>query len=68
MGVKWGKLRSNDAYKTAHAGDRVVGWVVLIDDKWIARNAEGTIRADFDTMQEAQDFLSTMLNARGETE
>lgn len=68
MGVKWGKLRSNDNYKTAHAGDRVVGWVVLIDGKWIARNETGTIRADFDTMEEAQQFLTLVLNARGETE
>lgn len=68
MGVKWGKLRSNDAYKTAHAGDRVVGWVVLIDGKWIARTADATIRADFDTMEEAQDFLTLVLNAQGETE
>ena len=68
MGVKWGKLRNDADYRTVHDGGKVAGWVVLIDDKWIARNAEGTIRADFDTMQEAQDFLSTMLNARGETE
>lgn len=67
MAIKWGKLRRNDNYKTAHRGGTVVGWVVLIDDRWIARNAEGTIRADFDTMEEAQDFLTTMLNAQGET-
>lgn len=30
------------------------------------RNAAGTVRADFDTMQEAQDFLTTILNAQGE--
>ena len=68
MDIKWGKLRSNDNYKTAHAGPIVAGWVVLIDAKWIARSADGSIRADFDTMEEAQDFLTTMLNVQGATE
>lgn len=43
---------------------RLKGWVVLINDKWIARSSDGSIRADFDTMEEAQQFLKTMIGAQ----
>jgi hypothetical protein len=66
--IKWSRLRSNENYKTAHAGDKLVGWIALIDGQWIARSETGGIRADFDTMQEAQDFLTTIFNAQGEDE
>jgi hypothetical protein len=43
--------------------ERVHGWVVKIDGKWVARNESATIRAEFDTIDEAKDFLKTMLGA-----
>ena len=61
--AKWGRLHGNDNYKTLHRGGTVIGWVVMIDDKWIARNPQGTVRADFDTMEEAQQFLTVMVSA-----
>lgn len=67
MDIEWGRLNSLEHYKVAQRRGVVLGWVVLIDGKWIARTADANIRADFDTMAEAQDFLSTMLNAQGET-
>ena len=63
METKWGRLHGNDNYKTLHRAGEVVGWVVKIDDRWIARNAQGTVRADFDTMEEAQQFLTLMVSA-----
>ena len=63
MEAKWGRLHSNEYYRTLHRGGTVVGWVVMIDDKWIARSADGSIRADFDTMEEAQQFLTVMVSA-----
>ena len=63
METKWGRLHGNEYYKTLHRGGTVIGWVVKIDDKWIARNAQGTVRADFDTMDEAQQFLTVMVSA-----
>ncbi len=70
MDIEWGRLHSQENYKVAQAGvaglQKVVGWVVLIDGKWMARTADATIRAEFDTMQEAQDFLSLVLKAQGE--
>lgn len=65
MDIEWSRLHSQN-YKVAQEGRRVRGWVVLIDGKWIARNETGTIRVDFDTMEEAQDFLSLLLKAQGE--
>jgi hypothetical protein len=66
MDIEWGRLHSTENYKVAQEGSRVRGWVVLIDGKWIARNDTGTIRADFDTMEEAQNFLTLLLKAQGE--
>lgn len=63
MEAKWGKLHSNEYYKTLHHGPHVVGWVVMIDSQWIARTADGSIRAEFDTMKEAQQFLTLMVSA-----
>jgi hypothetical protein len=66
MDIEWGKLHSTENYKVAQQHDVVRGWIVLINGKWIARTADATIRADFDTMEEAQDFLTLVLNAKGE--
>lgn len=61
--LKWGKMHSNECYRTLHRADVVVGWVVMINDAWIARSADGSIRAAFDTMDEAQQFLTVMVSA-----
>jgi hypothetical protein len=66
MEIKWSDLHSTENYKVASRRGRVSGWVVLIDDKWIARSPDASIRAEFDTTQEAQDFLTTMLSVQGE--
>ena len=68
MGIEWGKLHSTENYKVAQEGGRIHGWVVLIDGKWIARTADATIRADFETIDEAKDFLTTILNSKGANE
>lgn len=63
MEAKWGRLHSNENYRTLHRGSEVIGWVVMINLKWIARTADGTVRAEFDTMEEAQQFLTLMVSA-----
>lgn len=50
-------------YKTLHRGGNVVGWIVFLQNRWIARTADGSVRADFDTADEAQQFLTTMVSA-----
>lgn len=63
MNAKWSRLNSNEHYKTLTWGNRLFGWVVLIDGAWIARTVDGSVRADFDTMEEAQQFLTTIVSA-----
>ena len=69
MEFKWDTMVSNEDYQVLrNAGlvaeqDVVVGWVVKIDGQWVARSASGTVRADFETIDEAKDFLITMINA-----
>lgn len=66
MEARWSKLHSNENYKVLsnERGDRVLGWVVMIDGKWIARTHDAVVRADFDTMEDAEQFLTVMVNAR----
>lgn len=63
METRWGRMHSTEHYKTLHRGNAVIGWVVMINLKWIARTTDGTIRAEFDTMKEAQQFLTLMVSA-----
>jgi len=63
MEFKWGTMVSNEDYQVLRHAYVVVGWVVKIDGEWVARNASGTVRADFETIDEAKDFLITMINA-----
>jgi hypothetical protein len=69
MEFKWDTMVSNEDYQVLrNAGlvaeqDVVVGWVVKIDGQWVARSASGTVRADFETIDEAKDFLITMINS-----
>ena len=58
----WTQLSSHKEYEVL-MDERVHGWVVKIDSKWVARNESATIRAEFDTIDEAKDFLKTMLGA-----
>lgn len=63
METKWGRLHPDEHYKTLHRGGTAAGWVIKIDDKWIARSADGSARATFDTMKEAQQFLTLIVTA-----
>ena len=58
----WTQLSSHNEYEVL-MDERVRGWVVKIDSKWVARDESATIRAEFDTIDEAKDFLKTMLGA-----
>ena len=63
METKWGRLHSNEYYRTLHRGGTVVGWVVMVDGEWIARTADGSVRVAFDTMEEAQQFLTVIVGS-----
>jgi hypothetical protein len=63
---RWEKLQSQEAYEI-FMDSNVHAWVVMIDGTWLARTADGSIRAEFDTIDEAKDFIQTMLGANNET-
>jgi hypothetical protein len=63
VNAKWDRLKSNEDYQVLRRENTVLGWVVKIDGRWIARREDGTVRADFDTIEEARDFLQTIVGA-----
>lgn len=58
----WTPLRSNKDYIVLRNVDVIRGWIVKIGDQWIARSADGTVRAEFDTIDEAKNFLTVMVS------
>lgn len=67
----WGRMSSkNTEDEVLLKRGRIEAWVVRIKEVnhgvWIARSADGSIRAEFDNRDEAKDFLMTMINARGQ--
>ena len=63
---RWERLHSDANYEV-FMDSTVHAWVVKIDDTWVARTADSIIRAEFDTIDEAKDFIQTMLGADNET-
>lgn len=63
MEAKWGKMHKHEYYQTLHRDGEVVGWIVFLDKRWIARTADGSVRADFDTADEAKQFLTVVVSA-----
>lgn len=61
--LRWGKLHSNEYYQTLHRGQHVVGWVVKIEGRWIARLADASVRVEFDTIKEAKQFLTVIVGS-----
>lgn len=59
----WTPLRSNKDYIVLRNVDVIIGWIVKIGDQWVARSADGTVRAEFDDLDEAKNFLTVMVSA-----
>lgn len=38
------------------------GWLLMLDDVWVARSENGSVRSEFDTFEEARDFLWAIVN------
>lgn len=43
----------------------IAGWLLRVDDQWVARSEDGSVRVAFDTHDEAQDFLMLICKTRG---
>lgn len=40
----------------------IKGWLLRLDGRYIARSEDGSVRAEFDTLDEAKDFLWAIVN------
>jgi hypothetical protein len=64
--VWWQDPSLDGQYKVIMRGQlSIAGWVVKIDDKYVARVEELGLRAEFDTSQEAEDFLMLICKSKG---
>lgn len=46
-----------DGHVIMQGGTRIRGWLLMLDGVWIARSEDGTVRAEFDNIDEAKEFL-----------
>jgi len=44
---------------------RIRGWLLRLDGKYIARSEDGSVRSEFDTFEEARDFIWAIVNMEG---
>ena len=57
----WDTIGSN-GHVVMQGSSRIRGWLLILDGKYIARSEDGSVRAEFDTLEEAQDFLWAIVN------
>lgn len=64
--VWWQEPSLDGQYKVIMRGQSsIAGWLVKIDDKYVARVEELSLRAEFDTSQEAENFLMLICKSKG---
>lgn len=54
--------RIADGHVIMRGASHIKGWLLMLDGKWIARSEDGSVRAEFDTIEEAKDFLWAIVN------
>jgi hypothetical protein len=57
----WDRLDTN-ANVIMQGRSRIRGWLLILDGKYIARSENGSVRSEFDTFEEARDFLWAIVN------
>jgi hypothetical protein len=58
----WSKFDSK-ANVIMQGTTRIRGWLLLLDSGvWVARSEDGTVRAEFDSIDEAKEFLWAIVN------
>jgi len=57
----WDRLDTN-ANVIMQGRSRIRGWLLILDGKYIARSEDGSVRSEFDTFEEARDFLWAIVN------
>ena len=51
-----------DGHVVMQGRSRIRGWLLILDGKYIARSEDGSVRSEFDTFEEARDFLWAIVN------
>jgi hypothetical protein len=51
-----------DGHVIMQGRSRIRGWLLRLDGVWIARSEDGSVRAEFDTIEEAKEFLWAIVN------
>lgn len=51
-----------DGHVIMQGRSRIRGWLLILDGKYIARSEDGSVRSEFDTFEEARDFLWAIVN------
>jgi hypothetical protein len=52
-----------DGHVVMQGRSRIRGWLLRLDDDvWVARSEDGTVRAEFDNIDEAKEFLWAIVN------
>lgn len=54
-----------DGHVVMQGKSHIRGWLLILDGKFVARNENGTVRAEFDTYDEAKEFLWAIVNMEG---
>ena len=51
-----------DGHVVMQGRSRIRGWLLILDGKYVARSENGSVRSEFDTFEEARDFLWAIVN------
>ena len=64
----WWSAMDADTQVIMRGASHIKGWLLRLDDPfgggelWVARSEDGSVRAEFDNINEAQDFLWAIVN------
>jgi hypothetical protein len=64
----WWDMLDADTQVVMQGVSHIKGWLLRLDDenrvsiRYVARSEDGSVRAEFDTIEEAKDFLWAIVN------
>ena len=62
----WWSAMDADTQVIMRGTSHIKGWLLRLDDDlWVARSEDGSVRAEFDNINEAQEFLWAIVKMEG---
>lgn len=59
----WWNAMDDSTLVVMRGVSHIKGWLLRLDDDlWVARSEDGSVRAEFDNIDEAKDFLWAIVN------